>query len=309
MGMIMKDGIPYGGIYPIDDAPTQGSNNAVKSGGVHSALSNKVDKVAGKGLSTNDYDNTEKGKVSDNASAIEAMVNVCGSKNLANYVGVNTTKTLPPYTNIEYGLTFTFNADASITVSGVATGTGDAWGGFLMAYKLNAGRYAISCTASAAYDTSKFFGVDNMQWGSVIDGRDHIREITGGDLAIIFHIETGADFSTPVTFYPMIRDARIKDTTWVPSAMTNKELTERIAYKFITLTPTSAGSDLYEYISHPDSRTPKFIVAQCIAPSENANANLRLWWQAFETGQYQSLLRYVASNANLTYTVALCYFY
>lgn len=34
----MKDGIPYGGIYPIDDAPTQGSNNAVKSGGVYSEL-------------------------------------------------------------------------------------------------------------------------------------------------------------------------------------------------------------------------------------------------------------------------------
>lgn len=38
MGMIMKDGVPYGGVYPIDDVPTQGSNNAVKSGGVFNSL-------------------------------------------------------------------------------------------------------------------------------------------------------------------------------------------------------------------------------------------------------------------------------
>ena len=40
--------------------------------GVTSALSDKVDKVSGKGLSTNDYDNTEKAKV---ASAITKAVN------------------------------------------------------------------------------------------------------------------------------------------------------------------------------------------------------------------------------------------
>lgn len=38
MGMIMKDGVPYGGVYPIDDVPTQGSDNTVKSGGVFSAI-------------------------------------------------------------------------------------------------------------------------------------------------------------------------------------------------------------------------------------------------------------------------------
>ncbi len=47
----------------VDTNPTQGSANPVSSGGVYTALSNKVDKVSGKGLSTNDYDNTEKGKV------------------------------------------------------------------------------------------------------------------------------------------------------------------------------------------------------------------------------------------------------
>lgn len=36
---------------------------------VSDAISGKVDKVEGKGLSTNDYDDTEKGKVADNTAA------------------------------------------------------------------------------------------------------------------------------------------------------------------------------------------------------------------------------------------------
>lgn len=61
MGMIMKDGIPYGGIYPIDDAPTQGSNNAVKSGGVFSSLSGK----ASKDMISDAYDSTHTYNVGD----------------------------------------------------------------------------------------------------------------------------------------------------------------------------------------------------------------------------------------------------
>ena len=49
---------------------------------VSDVVSGKVDKVEGKGLSTNDYDDTEKGKVADNTTAIEAIVNEYGAKNL-----------------------------------------------------------------------------------------------------------------------------------------------------------------------------------------------------------------------------------
>lgn len=47
----------------IDPTPTSESENAVSSGGVYTALTGKVDVVSGKGLSTNDYDNTAKGIV------------------------------------------------------------------------------------------------------------------------------------------------------------------------------------------------------------------------------------------------------
>jgi hypothetical protein len=50
-------------VLTFDDVPTQGSNNPVKSGGVYTALDNKVDKVAGKGLSANDFTNALKDKL------------------------------------------------------------------------------------------------------------------------------------------------------------------------------------------------------------------------------------------------------
>lgn len=51
------------GSITIDDEPTQGSTNAVQSGGTYSALDEKVDKESGKGLSTNDYTDAEKSKL------------------------------------------------------------------------------------------------------------------------------------------------------------------------------------------------------------------------------------------------------
>ena len=47
----------------FDNVPTSGSSNPVKSGGVYSALSDKVDKQAGKGLSTNDFTTAEQTKL------------------------------------------------------------------------------------------------------------------------------------------------------------------------------------------------------------------------------------------------------
>lgn len=49
----------------VDAAPASGSNNLVSSGGVYTALGDKVDKVNGKGLSTNDYTNEDKAKVAE----------------------------------------------------------------------------------------------------------------------------------------------------------------------------------------------------------------------------------------------------
>jgi hypothetical protein len=60
-------------IKPVDSVPTQGSANVVQSGGVYSALAGKVDAVSGKGLSTNDYTDAEKQKVTDATTDLSAI--------------------------------------------------------------------------------------------------------------------------------------------------------------------------------------------------------------------------------------------
>ena len=61
----------------IDSTPTENSTNAVQSGGTYTALNGKVDKVNGKGLSTEDYTTAEKTKLSGVAEG--AQVNTISS--------------------------------------------------------------------------------------------------------------------------------------------------------------------------------------------------------------------------------------
>jgi len=53
-----------GSTVTVDPTPMQGSTNAVSSGGTYTALADKVDKVSGKQLSTEDYTTAEKTKLS-----------------------------------------------------------------------------------------------------------------------------------------------------------------------------------------------------------------------------------------------------
>ncbi len=58
----------------FDNTPTADSTNPVTSDGVYKELGNKVDKVSGKGLSTNDYTTAEKTKLAGIAEGAEVNV-------------------------------------------------------------------------------------------------------------------------------------------------------------------------------------------------------------------------------------------
>lgn len=60
-----------GSTITVDPTPTENSTNAVQSGGTYTALAGKVDKVQGKGLSTEDYTTAEKTKLSGIATDAE----------------------------------------------------------------------------------------------------------------------------------------------------------------------------------------------------------------------------------------------
>ena len=57
-----------------DNAPTSGSSNAVRSSGIFNALAEKVDKEAGKGLSSNDFTTAEKTKLAGIAAGAEMNI-------------------------------------------------------------------------------------------------------------------------------------------------------------------------------------------------------------------------------------------
>lgn len=74
---VRVNGVDYeiGGTVTIDQSYNASSTNAQSGTAVASAISNKVDKINGKGLSTNDYTTTEKNKLAGIAAGAEVNVN------------------------------------------------------------------------------------------------------------------------------------------------------------------------------------------------------------------------------------------
>lgn len=187
---------------------------------VSDAVSGKVDKVEGKGLSTNDYDNTEKGKVADNTAAIDA-INENGCCNIL----PNNAKSQ----TLAEG-TITVNSDGSIRIN-------------------------ISTTNGVAYDITDYFtvpsgdyifskGMSQIQsqiWLQFFNGSTFVKDVKlemdaskpividydgYTQIKCVGYIPSNTTIDT--TIYPMLYDARLNPTGYVPYAMTNRELTERV---------------------------------------------------------------------------------
>lgn len=160
---------------------------------------------------------------------IAAIVNVYGSKNLLENKGV---------TQIINGVTFTVNSDGSITVSGKATGGNAIFPVSSATYGLSKNPFSSGdmilsgCPAGGAVDNTTYSfwlrasddGVtEQYYWaeygnGKTIPYHPYIN--------VYIRIQNGYEFVSPMTFYPMLRDARIVDGTYAPYAMTNKQLTD-----------------------------------------------------------------------------------
>ena len=244
-------------------------------------LGNKVDKIEGKGLSTNDYTTTEKNKLAGIAKGanktvvdsdisttsnnpiqnkavglkfqgvdseisginssltsktaeIATIVNKYGSKNLLSL------KTTVYKVNAD-GLNVSFLDDGGIRVYGTKTTTklGDLY--FKPAIKATLRpntKYTLTSvnSASNAMTVRMHFNVDSVTKYIGINKSDTNKtSITfttpeGNDIYIESYAITVTDNNPiDVTVYPMLRYAAIKDDTYVPYAMTNRELTEKVA--------------------------------------------------------------------------------
>jgi len=176
----------------------------------------------------NDYSDALK----DNLAANE---NVYGAKNLNSYPYKDTTKSLN-------GITFTDNGNGTITVNGTASANTV----FDMHLYLDNpcivenGAYILSgCPSGGGISTYNIRAYEKNSGGTdVVIGKDYGDGVTltlNGDyydsnsvhldLAIV--VTAGAVISTPITFKPMLRDARVIDPTFAPYAETNLQLTRK----------------------------------------------------------------------------------
>ena len=154
----------------------------------------------------------------------DAMLNVLGAKNLLSNNG--TTQTIN-------GVTFTVNADKSITVS-TDSGGATANAVFIWKFDLEAGSYILS---SGRNDTGWRTYCVQVYKANIVDITDYQEgaftlSAKATKIEGRVRVVNGTVITTPITFYPMVRPASVADDTYVPYAMSNRELTVRTDNKF-----------------------------------------------------------------------------
>lgn len=214
-----------GDVYDYTDADAQGKLTAILDGedidsfgDVETALDGKVDKVAGKGLSTYDYDDTEKAKVAGAFPRSEQAV--LGAVNILNNIGESKSQN---------NVTFTVNADKSVTV---VTGDGGASADTTLILAQNIpipsgiNWYLKGCPSGGA--SSKYFLCLDLfaspytNYAQDIGAGALIHDYVESNSVCYIRIKSGAVISTPITFKPQI--CLSLDTPYAPFAMTNREL-------------------------------------------------------------------------------------
>ena len=157
------------------------------------------------------------------ANSLADMNNVLGAKNLLPNEAKSQTVN---------GVTFTVNSDGSITANGTATSQIN----FYMidnpySYTLKANKYVLSgCPLGGDASNGYFLRLTLIDNGSDIRYDDigngvEINVLQDYRIKDSFIcIRSGVTVSN-LTFYPMLRPASIKDDTYVPYSMTNREIT------------------------------------------------------------------------------------
>ena len=190
---------------------------------ISNLLSDKVDKISGKGLSTNDFTNAAKSKLDNLSNYDDADVKV-DIANTAEQTALNRDtlgyqrKNLLKNTaksRTAFGVSFTVNDDGSVTATGTAIDN--------IVFKLGdispngEKNYIISgCPAGGTYLTYQLCcrNADGGIQGTYEYGNGAEFTISE-DFGVYIRIGTGTAVEN-LTFYPMIRDAAVADNTYEP---------------------------------------------------------------------------------------------
>lgn len=161
------------------------------------------------------------------AEAIEQIYadnGVTGAKNLLPYPYVDSTKTVD-------SVTFTDNGDGSVSLSGTASANPE----FRITPDITDNRYKGMILTSQGGSSTASGAYVRVRVGDISSG-SFIREVVGSEIIIpemasnekyyiAIRVTQGTNTSG-IRIYPMLRLASDTDSTYVPYAMTNKELTD-----------------------------------------------------------------------------------
>ena len=183
-----------------------------------------------------------------NSQAIQNQINdkgVLGAKNLLAYPYYDgTSKTTS-------GITYTVDSNGVVTANGTATDTAV----FVMQYKPNLQdnvKYILSgCPSGGSASTycvqySNNYNAAYKDFGSGVE-ITKFNYTTYRTAFCIIAIYSGQTVSN-LRFYPMIRLASDPDDTYQPHAMTNRELTEKVNDKIITVTSDTGALNFIEQV-------------------------------------------------------------
>ena len=167
--------------------------------------------------------NLSGGGGSDVSHEVEAMLNVYGSKNLLVYPYEDTTK-------VENGITYTDIGNGIVNINGTASG--ESIFVFNSTLKLAKGTYIVSTEDAIPSNVDAVIQIYNTSYSVFVSFGTNAKEATftlsqNETLVVRFKVNSGYTLSNFVLKL-MIRDARITDNTFVPYAMTNRELTENV---------------------------------------------------------------------------------
>lgn len=149
--------------------------------------------------------------------AVTPMLNELGAKNL---LPNNATS------QVVNGITFTVNSDGSVTANGTSTGWSKQ--NLNSGFTLPAGKYRMSSgntMPSKTYLTLVRVSDDATLF--TVSGNREVEFSLASDTVVYVYVavDSTAGAISNLTVYPMIRPASIEDDTYVPYAMTNRELT------------------------------------------------------------------------------------
>lgn len=180
---------------------------------INELLSQKITAVPGSGLITD----TEKQKLDglENYNDSEVKSQIVLNRSTLGYQSKNLLKNTATSAT-QNGVTFTVNADKSVTVNGTATGS--TWFQLSTNNKISTGRYIVTSGVDG-YDAtlrvvvSPRVSIPDIIMSSIDSSAAELSERDG--LIYAIRVQSGVTYNN-VVVYPMIRYAEITDATYEP---------------------------------------------------------------------------------------------